>query len=171
MSFSFSGLPEHLFLTPWFANSYIKPGGYIEQQELALGTLYSKDGTVQPSDVQPEWCRYMKEAGLKRGRPVDLGPQIKGFLQNAPFADIGEEVFPMPVGTWPTDEKQKMIATHFMMQTLGGIEGYSMMVFTKVLGWSVEKTKEYLERVKEYCKDDSKHKYMDLHVAWGRKEA
>lgn len=151
-------------------HSYLKPGGYVEQQELALGHPHSLDGTLLPTDAQPRWAKLMTEAGKKRGRPLNLGPYIKGFMTSADLSSVDEQIYKMPIGTWPTDEKQKLIGASIMVQTLNGMEGYTTVLFTKVLGWSLQDTKKMIDDVLRDICDDGKHKYIDLHVAWGRKD-
>ncbi|KAK4983749.1 hypothetical protein LTR66_002588 [Elasticomyces elasticus] len=129
------------------------------------------DGTMTLEHYFYRWSRLIEEVGAKRDRPLHLGPHIVGFLRSASFADIREEVYAVPLGSWPRDdEREKMIGSQMMMQTVSGMEGYTTVLFTTALGWSAEETAEFVEEVKREITDDGVHKICDFLVACGIKE-
>lgn len=111
----------------------------------------------------------MSSAGEKRGRPLQLGPKLRTFQSEAGLLEVTENVYSIPVGTWPADKKRRMIGAHIAMQTLTGIEGYTTVMFTKVLGWSLEDTQAFITEIKQDLQDNAIHKMIDFHVVYGTK--
>ncbi|KAK4969882.1 hypothetical protein LTR66_011628 [Elasticomyces elasticus] len=150
------------------------------QQIKKAATASSKNGPSAPhtprwhDDTRAllyRWGPLIEEVGAKRDRPLHLGPHIVGFLRSASLADIREEVYAVPLGSWPRDdEREKMIGSHMMMQTVSGMEGYTTVLLMTALGWSAEETARFVEEVKREITDDGVHKICDFHVAHSRKE-
>lgn len=111
----------------------------------------------------------MEQAGIKRGRPLQLGPKLVSFQRNAGLENVVEAIYPMQVGTWSSDPKLRQIGARNLMQVLQGMEGFTTVTFTKVLGWSLEDTNSFLEDAKKDLRDDSQRKMIDLHVVYGQK--
>ncbi|KAK4894236.1 hypothetical protein LTR28_002084, partial [Elasticomyces elasticus] len=124
---------------------HLTPGGHTEHQEWALGAPYSPDGTLTPSHSFYRWGRLIEAAGLLRGRPLHLGPRLVPFLHSAHFSHVHEEVYAVPFGGWPEDERQAMIGREAMRQTVSGMEGYTTVLFTSALGWGREETEGFVE--------------------------
>lgn len=49
------------------------------------------------------------------------------------------------------------------------VEAYALALFTRVLGWTNEKTQVFLAAVRKELKDPNLHMYGKLHVVYGRK--
>lgn len=115
------------------------------------------------------WGRLMEQAGEKRGRLINLGSNILSMQTTAGLHGVTEKVYNIPLGTWPNDEQQRQIGAHMMLSGLRGMDAFSMMLFTKVLGWTVEDTQEFVEKVKTDVSDDGMRKIMPLYVVYGKK--
>lgn len=157
---------------------FLRPGGWLEHQEFSLCRQYLLDGdggkVPLPEKVEEltpilRWGRLMEKAADRRGRALQLGPLLKEFHKDAGLQQVTEDIYPMPCGTWSSDPRKKELGAHFLLQTLGGVEGYSMIMFTKVLGWSVEDTNAFLEEVRRDARDDSLRKVLDFHVVYSQK--
>ena len=111
----------------------------------------------------------MEVAAEKRGRSLKLATNAKGYQMSAGLQDVTQEVYNLPIGTWPKDEKQRLIGSYMLLNGFHGLEGLSTVMFTTALGWSLEAVKEFVEKVKAYVCDDSVHKFLDLYVIYGRK--
>lgn len=113
----------------------------------------------------------MEQAAERRGRIIQLGPELTEFQISAGFQYVTETIYPLPIGTWPPDARQRFIGGHLLLNGLHGMEGFTTMMFTKALGWSLEATQGFVEEVKKNMRDDSMRKVIDLHVVYGRKPA
>lgn len=111
----------------------------------------------------------MEEAGEKRGRTLQLGPRLSTFQRDAGLQNVKDRVFPHKWGTWPSDPKEKMLGARTMLSAISGMEGFTTILFTKVLGWTLEDTQAFILEIKSDMQDDSIRKVMDLHVVYGQK--
>ena len=115
------------------------------------------------------WGRLMEQGAENRGRTLYLAPKLKEMQTLAGLQDVTETTYPIPIGTWPTDKQQKLIGSHMLLNGLGGMDGFTTMMFTKALGWSLESTKKFIDEVKTNLRDDSCRKVVDFYVVYGRK--
>jgi len=111
----------------------------------------------------------MEQAGIIRGRPLQLGPHLVSFQQDAGLHDVTEKIYRIPVGTWPEEPKQRDIGARYLLGVLQGMEGFTTVLFTKALGWSLEDTSAFVEEAKRDLRDDGMRKVLDLHVVYSRK--
>lgn len=159
-------------------SQHLAPGGFIEHQEFSLCRQYlvNPDGTRIPlpnnvDELPPvlRWGRLMEQAAERRGRIIQLGPRLVDFQRTAGLQNVNEAVYSIPCGTWPADEQQRMIGARNMLNALQGMEGFTMVMFTKVLGWSVDDTQRFVGEVRRDLRDDGMRKVLDLHVVYGQK--
>lgn len=75
----------------------------------------------------------------------------------------------VPSSTWPTDPLEKEIGKYNLCSLLLAVESYSLALFTRVLGWSNERTQVFLAGVRHDLKNPNVHTYCNLHVVYGRK--
>ena len=143
-----------------------------------MGELYvvDKDGepicqTSETDELTPivRWSRLMALAGEKRGRSLRLAPKLKSYYPAAGLKSVTEKVYPMPIGTWPENERQKLIGSHMLVNGVRGMDGLTTMLFTKGLGWTVDDTNEFVQKVRQDICNDDLHKYLDLVVVYGQK--
>lgn len=158
---------------------HLAPGGWIEHQEFSLCKQYMLDAQNQripmssnPADLLPffRWNRLMEQAGLARGRPLQLGPQLTSFQRSAGLENISERVFAHKWGTWMADPRERALGARTMLNTISGMEGFTTVLFTKTLGWSLEDTRDFIMEIKRNMRDDGIRKVMDLHVVCGQKK-
>lgn len=127
-----------------------------------------------PSDIDElppllRWSRLMELGAERRGRSLKLAPNLKSYYTAAGLQDVAEKVYNLPIGTWPQNSKDRLIGSHMLLNGTQGMEGLTTMMFTKVLGWSLGETKDFVEKVKEDICNDDLHKFLDLHVVYGQK--
>lgn len=75
----------------------------------------------------------------------------------------------MPSSTWPSDPLNKEIGKYNLCSLLLAVESYSLALFTRVLGWSNERTQVFLAGVRRELKNPDVRSYCILHVVYGRK--
>jgi hypothetical protein len=158
--------------------SHVKPGGRLEHQEFMLCRQFLLDHNDHPLPMSDnidklspflQRNRYMEQAAVKRGRQLRLSPHLGTFQKCAGLLDVNELVFPHKRGTWPSDPIERALGARTMLSAMSGMEGFTMLLFTKDLGWSLEDTKAFIAEVKRDMRDDSLRKVLDLHVVYGRK--
>jgi len=97
---------EYLSLTCQFflRYRYTKPGGWVEFVDLDMN-VYSSDGSLSDDNPLRTWNVEILKAATMIGREPNPGPLLAGLLRDAGFVSVTEEVYRVPIGTWPRDNK------------------------------------------------------------------
>ncbi|KAF2401058.1 S-adenosyl-L-methionine-dependent methyltransferase [Trichodelitschia bisporula] len=146
----------------------LKPGGWVEWHE-KQPKFMSDDDTLLPDSPLDLWSQYFFEAAEKFNTPADSPSKIKGWMEATGFVDIQQYRLKLPVGMWPKDQRLKKCGLIEMINMTEGIEGLSLMCFTRALGWSVEKVQLFLMEVRKHAKERGVHSYYHFYVIYGRK--
>ncbi|KAI9728512.1 MAG: hypothetical protein M1834_007650 [Cirrosporium novae-zelandiae] len=88
-------------------------------------------------------------------------------LEEADFVDIHKKLFRWPWNPWSDDPAEKEIGRINMVNQ--DVASTTMAGFTRVLGWSKEKTEVYLVDVRKALSDTNLHTYFLLYVYWAKK--
>ena len=86
----------------------IKPGGYLEMQDLG-DPFACDDGTLAPTSALQRYLDFVLKACEKMGRPATTTSSYKGLMEQAGFVDVVEVVHKLPTNTWPKDPEYKEI--------------------------------------------------------------
>ena len=87
-------------------------------------------------------------------------------LEEVIRADIAVKV---PSGSWPKDRKLKATGMYQLEHLVASVEPFSLALFTRVLGWSVDKTQVLMAGVKDDFRNRNHHLYTTAHFVYGRK--
>lgn len=140
----------------------LNPGGYLEFHESDITTLKCDDGTA---DLQNGGvARVMiplADAGRKVGRRMDIASELSTIMKKAGFVDIHIEIQKSPYGPWAKDARHREIGKFLLAIAETGFEAYSLALFTRVLGLSVEDAKERFEAAKRDMRDRRIHAYNE----------
>jgi len=147
----------------------LEPGGIAEFQDGDF-LSYSDDDTINGTDFL-EWNKKIVEAADTVGRTLLVGSKLEGWLREAGFEDIHHEKIRLPVGIWPKDKKLKQVGAFNHVQLKDGLEGFSLALYTRVLGWRPEEVQALVAKVRKDLDDPKMHAVTDFHVVWGRKPA
>lgn len=147
---------------------HIKPGGWIELQELQFKALCD-DGTMKDDYLFAKWLDLCRQGLEKFGIDL-LGPRkYPSYLHDAGYENIQEKVFKVPVGMWARNQTLKTIGLYLRSIILDGLQGVSMKPLTKGMGWSVEEVEVFLVDVRKCLMDKSVHSYLTFYVYSGQK--
>jgi len=75
--------------------------------------------------------------------------KVAELMRGVGFVDVIVKPFKVPIGTWPADSTLKQAGSVQLVAMLEGIEGLSLAVFTRYLGWSMEDTNELIEQTRQ----------------------
>ncbi len=161
------------------AYDQLKPGGWLEFQEFNL-VNYSEDGSIRQGNNVNRLFELLQEACDRINRPITIGADLEQIVQDTGFVNVKQQVFKLPLGTWPRERKmvccslsrlliwltilQKDIGALNMYQMLDGLEAFTTATFTGILGWTIEEVQAFLSRVRKDAKDRSVHMMHDLYV-------
>jgi hypothetical protein len=105
------------------------------------------------------WRRHFFEGAAHFGTPANSPAKLKKLMIDAGFIDVEEHILKLPVGTWPRDKRLKKVGLFESVNLQEGLEGLTMMVFTRALGWSPERVQVFLAEVRKQVRDPSVHGY------------
>lgn len=115
--------------------SHIKPGGYIEQAEIALHHLCD-DGTLSADSVYSRWANFSKEWEAWKGISLLVTDTMKEAIIQAGFEDVVEKRFKIPIGPWSPDPRLKEIGWWYRHHWETGMEGWALAPAIRHLGVS-----------------------------------
>ncbi|KAK4241320.1 hypothetical protein C8A03DRAFT_41263 [Achaetomium macrosporum] len=150
------------------AFDHLTPGGWLECQEIPADAGCD-DGTLTDDHGFLRWARDFRAVSQLAGRQGDIGPQIKDWMREVGFVDIHETVFKLPLNGWPRDAHLKHLGMLWQRNLLEGLSGFSLGMFHRFLGKSVEEIELSLVDVRKSLFDRNVHAYQKLYVVWGRK--
>ena len=152
------------------AYEHLGDGRWIEVQEFEV-TLNSDDDTMR---FAPNLCEYLESlhrAAEMFKKPMNIAKSHKQRLIDAGFEDVKEEIYKVPSSGWPRDPRLKEIGRYNLCSLLMAVEAYSLALFTRVLGWTYERTQVFFIGVRSDLKNPKVHSYCNLYVVYGRKPA
>ena len=111
------------------------------------------------------------------------------MMEEAGWTDVVERRDVWPGGRWPKDDRLKELGIWTRENLLigkasgrailylniafsnevAGLEGFSLALLTRVLGWSNAEVQVFLADVRKDIKDPKIHFYIPLYTVYGRK--
>ncbi|KAI9742766.1 MAG: hypothetical protein M1818_003495 [Claussenomyces sp. TS43310] len=147
---------------------YTKPGGWMESSDV-YHTPQCDDGTMAPDWPFMKWTTAIDEASMTLDRPLRTANKMKRWFIEAGFVDVQEKIVKLPINTWPRDREYKKIGKWWYDNLVMGLQGFSLALLTRVMGWSKEEIEVFLADVRKGMKDRHVHAYHRYHIVWGRK--
>ncbi|KAK5659911.1 hypothetical protein OQA88_13375 [Cercophora sp. LCS_1] len=146
----------------------LKPGGWVELQELRLSTLCD-DSTMPPDYGFTVFLQNLRAGFSKFG--VDLlGMENNAqLLRDAGFVNVQEKVWKVPIGPWARDPKLKTVGIYNRAVVADATSGVAMAPFTRGLGWTAEKVLEFSRHVKRDLWNVNVHSYYTFHAVFGQR--
>lgn len=138
----------------------LNPGGWVEFQETIV-YFQSIDGTLEGTVLQ-RWNVLLLEGIRKLGRSATEALRCKTWMAQAGFVNLGEKKFAVPINPWAKGKDQKALGAMQMANNLEGVDGTTMAVFTRSLGWSQADVQELLVDVKRDLEDRNIHAYLTV---------
>lgn len=101
----------------------------MEQSVVPKSDDGSTDGTIFE-----EWGKVSLQAGEAFGKSLSIVDESRPKMVAAGFQEVVERRFRCPIGPWPSDPHLKELGLYNHLQWEEGIEGWTMMLLTHVLG-------------------------------------
>ncbi|KAJ5488755.1 hypothetical protein N7539_003645 [Penicillium diatomitis] len=150
------------------AYTHLKPGGWFEAQEFETFVL-SDDGTHARATRVLNWQDQLNHASNKFGKPMNVAPRLSGWLEDAGFVNVADDIYKCPVGGWAKNRRLKEIGRVGKVTILEVVEPYTLALFTRVLGFSYQDALEYMEKVRAELMSNKFHLYVLFHFVYGQK--
>ncbi|KAK5042937.1 hypothetical protein LTR84_011993 [Exophiala bonariae] len=153
-----------------FSNAFnnLNPGGILEIQERPTD-VQSDDGGKIHVPHMADWLDKLNDGLSAIGKPSRIIHLLKGYMEEAGFLDVREEIYKLPIGPWAKGRRNKELGLFFLAHCANSAEPYTLALFTRVLGYSAEEVHAILERVKIELRNPRAHLYIPLYFVWGRK--
>ncbi|KIV95132.1 hypothetical protein, variant [Exophiala mesophila] len=148
--------------------NHLTPGGWVEFQDFDLHN-YSQDNSIPPDNKVLEWYNLLMEGCERIGRTASPGQHLESWVRDSGFTNIHHKTFKLPLGAWPKDERMKRVGALNLLQLLEGLEGLTLALFTRALGWSTEAIHVYLAAVRKDAMKKRVHMIHDFHVVYAQK--
>ncbi|WEW61789.1 hypothetical protein PRK78_007285 [Emydomyces testavorans] len=150
------------------AFKHLSPGGYLELQS-SEANIFSDDGTIERAVTARQWRNILVLSSKKFGKRLGVEDGWKKQMEQAGFVDVVDQVFKVPFRPWPKDPKLKELGLWQSKHINEAIESYSLALFTRVLGWTVEELDVLLTGVRNDFADPHSHLYGRIRFVYGRK--
>ncbi|TVY25620.1 Secondary metabolism regulator LAE1 [Lachnellula hyalina] len=151
------------------ALEHLKPGGRIEVTDIRTQFECLDDTFKERGKACEAWKETFHGIAKGMGMDFDPTPKVPEWLQEVGFEDVHLESRIIPVGPWPKNKKLKALGAYYLSHMLdGGMENYSMMLFTKA-GWEATSVHALLGKVRTELKDPGMHTFTRACFVTGRK--
>jgi SAM-dependent methyltransferase len=147
------------FFVQAYAN--VKPGGYIECQELTFPIRSMDEGVTAENSPLVRWSELFMEAAGKTGLDASSPRHFAPKLRDAGFVEINVKTFKWPLGTWAKGSKFKLLGRFVYEDLLDWLPSSSLGLFTKILQWSREEVEVFLAECRQEAKRKDRHFYAD----------
>ncbi|KAK0114266.1 hypothetical protein ONS95_013763 [Cadophora gregata] len=166
MTGSFANWPK--FFDQAFYSRNTTPGGYIEVSDICFPVLTDDNSFPEDSALQ-SWAQQQLKGSKIIGRPLDAAKNHQAELQRVGYTDVTVKHFIWPMNRWPKDEKYKELGTWNCENFTAGVSGFSLALYTRVLGWTPEQLEVFLVDVRKEMKDTKIHSYWPIYTIYARK--
>ncbi|KAJ3952112.1 hypothetical protein N0V92_011452 [Colletotrichum tropicale] len=103
------------------------------------------------------------------GRTGCPGLKLEDWVKDAGFQNVKHYKFKCPIGPWAKDPQHREVGMLNLIQTLDGLEAFSLKLFCDVLGQTKEEVLVMLAKVRQEIKSNALHAMFDHHVVYGQK--
>ena len=148
--------------------THLKPGGWFEQVEYSVDWV-TDDDSIPEGHIFRDASAYYVEAGERMGRTFRILDLQKDYISEAGLVNVVKDRYKMPLGPWAKDKKLKEVGRWHLLEAHQGIEGWTVALFTRILGWSAEEVQVFLAKVRQGFGDRSIHAYTRVSVVYGQK--
>ncbi|KAK2751926.1 hypothetical protein FQN55_008668 [Onygenales sp. PD_40] len=147
---------------------HLTPGGWFEIID-SLFPMQSDDGTLKDHHALKRWADLLCEASNKLGRSLAATKDHRDRLIAAGFTNVTILHYKWPTNRWPKDPQNKLVGLWTLANIGGSLEGLSLALLTRGLGWSKEQVHAFLPEVRRDLHNQKIHAYFPISVVYGQK--
>ncbi|KAI5792011.1 S-adenosyl-L-methionine-dependent methyltransferase [Geopyxis carbonaria] len=148
--------------------AHCTPGGHVELVETG-STLYSDDNTAPDDSGVATVVRLWNQSATKAGLNAHDGKALAGLLIDAGFVNVSITTVKQPWSGWAKDAKMKKIGRVMSLLNEASIKAYSLALFTRILGMSVEDVDAVCDRANADVRNRKMHFYTNAYFVSARK--
>jgi len=122
------------------------------------------DGSIAEDSSLTYFNKVIAEAGEKYNRPIPLYDEHLARCEKAGFVDVKQVLLKSPSNPWPKDKLLKEVGRFQLLAHLEGLEGVSMALLIRGLGWKPEEVKVLMAKCRTEIRSRSIHSYQITYV-------
>ncbi|QPC70710.1 hypothetical protein HYE68_001462 [Fusarium pseudograminearum] len=147
----------------------LSPGGWYEIQDIQIPLFCDDDSLDFKTSPAVKWQLGLIEGSRKLGRPLGESDKYKSIVEKAGFENVVETVYRWPTNSWPKDPKLKELGKWNLANFDSGLEGVSLALFNRVLGWPKEEILTLCADVRKELRNPKVHAYWKIYIVYGQK--
>ncbi|KAK4452687.1 Phosphoethanolamine N-methyltransferase [Podospora aff. communis PSN243] len=148
---------------------HLKPGGYIEFQELDYWPRCDDESLIDETPYAlRDYIKFVKDGMRNFGADIHAVRSLPDELKAAGFDDVQLTTHKCPLGLWPKDKRLRLCGLFLRTAFMDGLRGVSRRPLT-ALGWTQLQIEMFLVDVRKSIMDPDKHAYLTFNVVYGRK--
>jgi hypothetical protein len=124
--------------------------------------ISSANPECPPDSPLLRWGELIKEAAANDGIDADPTPRFQEMLERTGFVNIRDQPIKWPIGSWPKGEREKLLGRMTQDNVLQFYRPAATALYTKRLGWTVDKLNEFLPGVEQDLLDRTKCFYAQM---------
>ena len=134
----------------------------MEAQEISVDAKTDDNSFPENSFIR-QWCSNQEAAAQKMGISLWLtGEEIKEHMEAAGFQNVEIRSYKIPIGPWPAEKKLKEVGLFQLAGMLEGMEGLTLGLWTRYLGWSEKEIAVTLAQVRKEWRNPKVHSWWPL---------
>jgi hypothetical protein len=149
-------------------NRHIKPGGWIEFQELHH-IPHCDDDTMTPSYQLRQYYTTVTSGLQNLGVHLDASRSEMLNLSSYGFINDHHEILKIPIGTWPKNKTWKTVGLYAKVGISDGLQAMAYGPLCRGMGWSKEQVEVMLVGVRRCLDEGGVHAYLPFHVVYGQR--
>jgi hypothetical protein len=122
----------------------------------------SSDGTLLPDSAIMNWGNTGTKACEMLGREIHTAHTYKERMITAGFVNVTETIYKWPTNRWPKDKHMKELGMWSHENITSSLEGLSVALFTRALGWSMAELEVLLVDVRKEMSDTKIHAWVPM---------
>jgi hypothetical protein len=150
------------------AHASLRPGAWLELQEIRFVVLCD-DGSVPPGYGYGRFTDLMCDGFAKFNLFPRQMERNAALLRDGGFVGVQEQVFKLPIGTWPRDANMRAVGLYCRTMLVDALQGMAMATLTRGMGWTPQEVELFLVDVRRSLMDSSIHSYLTFHIVTGQK--
>ncbi|KJZ69134.1 hypothetical protein HIM_11481 [Hirsutella minnesotensis 3608] len=148
----------------------LRPGGVIEIHEMLPAIFLTNQEAVLNGPLV-DLMRGLVTAHSQIGRSLDPVSNFRTWTEEAGLIEFSEEIFEIPLGSWPEDQQRKDAGKLLASSFNTGLHALTAKAFRDVLSWSTEEVEVFNAYVRQELRQESPRRVLHVSVCTARRSA
>ncbi|KAF2709258.1 S-adenosyl-L-methionine-dependent methyltransferase [Pleomassaria siparia CBS 279.74] len=152
----------------FFQQAYdnLAPGGYLELQEIPFDAMCMDTSLTPETSPLLRWSSLFVQGAAQAGVDPSAPYHFDTLLRQVGFVDVNLAVHRWPVGQWAKGDKWKRLGKFAQEDLMDWLSSGSLLLFTRVLGWSRERLEVFLAEIRRELKEHKERCFYGQIMLW-----